>query len=91
MSQLPRALGKMTTFVQRVFRRNPEGYYQEVEQHFIKFLNEDSSLRSTKLDYEKHLDLWKVAQPGDRCAYGDIMWKFPDQEKPVRLICIKKG
>lgn len=89
--KLPRTLGKMTTSVQKTFRRTPEGFYLEVDMHFIQFLNEDGSLRSQKLDYERHLDLWRIARDGERSPYGELMWMVPEHERPVRLICIKKG
>jgi len=85
---LPRTLGKMNTTVQRVFRRTPDGLFQEVYLHFLNFLNEDGSLRSSKLDKEVLGKLWRVARPGERSGYGEVDHLFPDQAKPTRLLCV---
>jgi hypothetical protein len=89
---LPRTLGKMNTTVERVFRRTPDGFFLEVYLHFLNFLNEDGSLRSSKLDKEVSTGkLWRVARPGERSSYGEVDYLFPGQPKAVRLLCVSKS
>ena len=89
---LPRTLGKMNTTVERVFKRTPDGFFLEVYLHFLKFLNEDGSLRSSKLDKEVVTGkLWRAARPGERSSYGEVDYLFPDQTKPTRLLCVTRG
>jgi hypothetical protein len=89
---LPRALGKMNTSVTRVFRQTPEGFFLEIYLHFINFLNEDGSLRSSKLDKEVTTgSRWRKAREGERSAYGEVDYVFPNHDKATRLICISKG
>lgn len=86
---LPRTLGKMNTTIERVFKRTPEGLFMEVYLHFLNFLNEDGTLRSSKLDKEVATGkLWRVARPGERSSYGEVDYRFPDQPRPIRLICL---
>ena len=85
-----RTLGRMTTSIERVFRRTPEGYYREIWLHFITFLNDDGSIKSSKLDTERHGGLWKMAREGERSSYGEVSHLFPETDKPVRLVCIGK-
>lgn len=92
MSQLPRALGKMNSSVQRVFRKTKEGFFLEFYLHFINFLNEDGSLRSSKLDRETTTGrLWRPARAGERSSYGEVDYKFPELPHPIRLICVSRG
>ena len=88
---MQRTLGRMTTSMERVFRRTPEGYFREFWLHFINFLNEDGSPKSTKLDREMIGQLWKVAREGERSSWGEVDYLFPDQDKAVRLVCLGKG
>lgn len=89
---LPRTLGKMNTTVERVFKRTPDGFFLEVYLHFLNFLNEDGSLKSSKLDKEVVTGkLWRVARPGERSGYGEVDYLFPDQAKPTRLLCVTTG
>lgn len=90
---MPRMLGKMTTYVEKIYRpvgsRMP-GFYQEVIMHFVKFLNEDGSVRSLKLDREEPKDFWREPRVGERSSYGEVDYLFPGADKKTRLICIKK-
>jgi hypothetical protein len=82
----------MNTKVKRVFRRTPDGFFLEIMLHFLEFLNEDGSLRSSKLDKEVSSGkLWRVAKAGERSPYGEVDYLFPDQIVPTRLICVSKG
>ena len=82
----------MNTTVERVFRRTPDGFFMEIYLHFLNFINDDGSLSSSKLDKEvRSSKLWRVARPGERSSYGEVDYRFPGEEKPVRLICVTKG
>jgi len=82
----------MNTTVERVFKRTPDGFFLEVYLHFLNFLNEDGSLRSSKLDKEVVTGkLWRAARPGERSSYGEVDYLFPDQTKPTRLLCVTRG
>lgn len=81
----------MNTSIERVFRRTPEGYFREFWLHFINFIGEDGQIRSSKLDKTIPGGLWKVAREGERSMYGECDYQFPEQPKPVRLVCFGKG
>jgi len=81
----------MTTHIEKVFRRTPEGFYREIYLHFLSFLNPDGTLRSRKLDKEEHRDLWREAKEGERSPYGECTYPLPGYDRPVRLICVRKG
>jgi len=86
-----RTTNRMCTSVERVFRPMPDGLYREVILKFINFMNEDGSIRSSKLDEEIFGGLYRVsANLNERSQYGEIMYKFPEQEEPTRLLCIGK-
>ena len=88
---LPRTLGRMNTTIQKIFRRNSSGVFLEIDLHFLNFLNEDGSLRSSKLDKEIWTGkLWQVAKEGEHSSYGETMHLFPGEAKPTRLICISR-
>jgi hypothetical protein len=88
---LPRTLGKMNTTVERVFKRTPEGLFVEVYLHFLNFLNEDGTLRSSKLDKEVVTGkVWRLARPGERSSYGEVDYLLPGQTKTTRLICVTR-
>lgn len=88
---LPRALGNMNTTIERVFKRTPEGFFRESYLHFLNFLNEDGSLRSSRLEKEIVTGrMWKVARPGERSSYGEVDYMFPGEIKATRLICINR-
>lgn len=80
---------KMCTSMERVFRPLPNGLYREIILHFINFLNEDRSIRSSKLDKEVLGKLYKIAGSDREVSqYGEVSYKFPGDDEPVRLLCI---
>lgn len=88
---LPRTLGKMNTTVERVFRRTPDGFFEEIYLHFLNFINDDGSLRSSKLDKEIRTGkLWRVARDGERSSYGEVDYLFPGMAKPTRLLSVSR-
>lgn len=84
-----RTQGRMTTGIERAFRRTPDGYYREVFLHFIHF-TDPKGYKSSKLDKMIPGKLWKVARPDERSMYGECEYVFPDSEdgKPTRLVCL---
>jgi hypothetical protein len=86
-----RTTGRMNTSVERHFRPMPGGLYREVILKFINFMNEDGTIRSSKLDEEIFGALYKPAKSdSEQSQYGEIFYKFPEQDKPTRLLCIGK-
>ena len=84
-----RTQGKMCTSMERVFRPLPNGFYREIFLHFINFMNEDRSVKSSKLDKEVLGGLYRVAGSDREVSqYGEVVYKFPNSEEPVRLLCV---
>jgi len=76
-------LSKMSSGIERVFRPvRVNGYvgnqlYQEVHMHYIHFLNEDGTVRKSKLDRMENGKLW-MESTGQRSLYGECDYAFPD-------------
>jgi len=79
---------RMTTGVERVFRQTFDGLYRELHLHWIHFLNEEGNVVSSKLDKTIKGRLYKIAGENERSLYGEVEYKFPEQEKPVRLVAL---
>jgi hypothetical protein len=79
---------RMNTAVERVFRALPNGLFKEIYLHYIHFLNEDGSVRNSKLDKQIEGKLYKLADKNDRSLYGDVEYTFPGDDKPVRLVAL---
>ncbi len=78
----------MTTGVERTFRKTFDGLYREIFLHFIHFLDENGNIVSSKLDKSINGKLYKIAEGNERSLYGEVEYKLPDQEKPVRLLAL---
>lgn len=84
--------GKMASGIERVFRPiRINGYvgnqlYQEVHMHYVHFLNEDGSVRKSKLDRMENGKIW-MESTGQRSLYGECDYAFPDGTKK-RLILL---
>ena len=87
---LPRTLGRMTTCIDRVFRPIGNGLFQEVYMHFIKFMNEDGTTKSMKLEKEELRGIWRQSDT-EHSREGETTFVFPGDSKPRRLICVKRG
>jgi len=79
---------RMTTGVERVFRATFDGLFREVFLHWIHFLDENSNIVRTKLDKSVKGRLYKIASPNEHSLYGEVEYKFPDREEPVRLVAL---
>lgn len=79
---------RMTTGVERVFRATFDGLFREVYLHWIHFLDDNGNIVRTKLDKSVKGRLYKVATENEHSMYGEVEYKFPDDEKPVRLIAL---
>ena len=79
---------KMSTSIERVFRKNPDGLCREILMHYIHFLSEDGKVISSKLDKQINGRLYKRATLNERSSYGEVEYQFPDEDKPVRLIAL---
>jgi len=79
---------RMTTGIERVFRETFDGMYREITLHWIHFLDDNGNILSSKLDKSTPGRLYKLANGSERSLYGEIEYKFPDSEKPVRLIAL---
>lgn len=87
MNNFPRT-GRMTTGIERVFRQTFDGLYREMHLHWIHFLNEEGNVISSKLDKTTKGRLYKIASGDERSLYGEVEYKFPDQELPVRMVAL---
>jgi len=79
---------RMTTGVERVFRATFDGLYREIFLHWIHFLDGNSNIIRTKLDKSVKGRLYKIAGPNERSMYGEVEYKFPDKDEPVRLVAL---
>lgn len=79
---------RMTTGIERVFRETFDGLYREILLHWIHFLDDNDNIISSKLDKSVKGRLYKRANPEERSQYGELMYKFPNEEEAVRLIAL---
>lgn len=79
---------RMTTGIERVFRPTFDGLYREVLLHWIHFVDDSGNVVSSKLDKTIKGKLFKIATGNERSLYGEVEYKFPDAEKPVRLVAL---
>lgn len=79
---------RMTTSMERVFKKLPDGNIREMTLHYIHFLADDGSIASSKLDKTIPGRLYRKATGSERSAYGEVEYQFPDEEHPCRLICL---
>lgn len=81
--------GRMTTGIERVFRpMREQGFYREIYLHWIHFMNESGEVVSSKLDKSIKGKLYRIAKGNERSMYGEVEYKFPNAEEPVRLIAL---
>jgi len=90
MINLPRTQ-RMTTGIERVFRLTFDGLYREIYLHWIHFLSDEGNVISSKLDRSVPGKLYKIATGDERSLYGEVEYKFPEQEHPVRLVALGMG
>lgn len=86
-----RALGRMTTGVERVFRQMPDGLYREIYLHFIHFLDEKGNKTSSKLQQQIEGKLYRQVGEHEkhlRSVHGEVEYTFPESDNPVRLIAL---
>jgi len=79
---------RMTTSVERVFKKLPDGLIREITISYIHFLNAAGDIIRSKLDKSIPGRLFKRATENERSQYGEVMYLFPDEEVPVRLIAL---
>ena len=94
MSNGPRTQ-RMTSSIERVFRAiNFAGYngpaiYREIFLHWVHFIDpETSKTIGSKLDKNILGDFYRVAKDNENSIHGIIEYKFPNAEKPVKLIAL---
>ena len=78
----------MTTGIERVFRPTFDGLYREILLHWIHFIDEEDKIVSSKLDKSVEGRLYKIATGNERSQYGEVEYKFPNEENPVRLVAL---
>ena len=76
---------KMTTGIERAFRPlNINNYtgpqiYREIYMHYLHFLNEDGTVKKSKLDKMIEGKFFKEASNNvERSLYGEVEYQFPD-------------
>lgn len=79
---------RMTTGIERVFRKLPDNNIREIFLHFIHFLGDDGQIKRSKLDKTIPGKLYKRAVGNERSLYGEVTYKFPDEDEPVRLLAL---
>lgn len=79
---------RMTTTMERVFRKTFDGLYREIYLHWVNFLDDNGKIVRTKLDKSVKGRLYKIAGPNEHSSYGEVEYKFPDSEEPVRLLAL---
>jgi hypothetical protein len=79
---------RMTTSVERVFRRLTNGYYREILMHYIHFIDDGGNILSSKLDKAIERGLWQRAIGNERSRYGELEYQFPDEDKPCRMLAL---
>jgi len=79
---------RMTTSVERRFRKLPDGLFREIQLVFTHILDENGNIKRSKLDKEITGRLYKIAMPEERSSYDEVEYQFPENEKPVRLIAL---
>ena len=79
---------RMTTSIERVFKKLPDGLCREIHLHFLVFLDDEGKIVSSKLDKSIQGKLYKKAVGNERSMYGEVEYKFPDEDEPVRLIAL---
>lgn len=80
---------RMTTSMERVFKKLPDGLIREVVLHYVHFIDEQGNVVSSKLDKSIPGRLYKRATEGERTLGGEVVYQFPDEEEPVRLIGVQ--
>lgn len=80
--------GRMTTGVERVFRATFDGLYREILLHWIHHLDAEGNVVRSRLDKSVKGRLYKVATGDERSQYGEVEYKFPNAEEPVRLVAL---
>lgn len=82
-----RTLLPMTTGIERIYRRTPDGMYQEFYQHWVYFLYPDGS-KTSKLDKVWKGKLYKVAGPRDIGFNGVVSYEDPETGQTLRLVAV---
>lgn len=78
----------MTTSVERVFRKLPNGYYREILMHYIHFVDENGKIVKSNLDKMIERGLWQRAIGNEVSRYGEVEYQFPGEDNPCRMLAL---
>lgn len=83
------SLNRVSPIVEIEMKKISNGIYRKLYKHSIRFLNEDGSVKSTKLDKVVEGPLYRIAtKDSERSTYGEMMYTFPGTKNPVRLLAL---
>ena len=77
----------ISTGVERVFRKRPDGLWQEVINHFIHMSDKDGN-KISKLDKSYLGRVYKEAGVNERSFHGEAEWESQDTGGKIRLIAL---
>jgi hypothetical protein len=77
----------IATRIERVFRKRPDGLWQEIINHFIDIADINGN-KITKLDKFFIGRVYKEAGPNENSFHGEYSWVDPETGKTIRLISL---
>jgi hypothetical protein len=80
----------ISTGIERIFRRRPDGLYQEVTNHFIHMTDGEGN-KVSKLDRSYLGAVFREAQHGERSFNGEAEWTNPDTGQTIRLVAFSNN
>ena len=73
--------------IERIYRKRPDGLYQEYLNHFIHIVDSHGN-KTTKLDKSTLGRVYKEAQGNDRSNYGEGEFIDPNTGSVIRLVAL---
>lgn len=80
----------ISTGIERIFRKRPDGLYQEVYNHFIHFSDQQGN-KITKLDRSYLGKVYKEALHNENSFNGTAEWIDPNTGVKIRLIALSNN
>lgn len=77
----------ISTGVERVFRKRPDGLWQEVINHFIHLADREGN-KISKLDKSYLGRVYKEAAVNENSFNGEAQWTNPDTGQTIRLVAL---
>jgi len=77
----------ISTGVERIFRKRPDGLWQEVINHFIHMSDKEGN-KISKLDRSYLGRVYKEAGVNENSFHGEAMWENPETGAKIRLVAL---